>query len=291
MTALGTRLVLAMVLAGDAGAPSVPAAAPRPAAPLLLGTPARKGGAAPPVEEFPLRPAKDGTGDLIYEAPAFTARVAPDGTARFVDRGGVFLNRGWSLIPFVPLAMPNGTPTLQGAVVDLLSKRRRPPARAPRAEAPRDPPMPVPNMSRYRPDPREACGYGTPCFFQHDPRATLTAVAGSFDLTDEILRFNGEDPYRREKALFLAATRERRASMAAHALAADARRATSELVARLEAIACDERRSVSERRAVIEALRGELDGATPEAREAVATIARFVAAHFDAADGGARCGR
>ena len=59
------------------------------------------------------------------------------------------------------------------------------------------------------------------------------------------------------------------------------RRAKTELPARLEAIACDASRSVRERRATIEALRDEMAGDTPAARDAAATITRFLAEHFD----------
>lgn len=234
-------------------------------------------------QTYDLRPAKDGSGDLVYEGSTFTARVARDGTARFVDKGGGFA-RGMSLIPFVPLPMPSGTPSLQGVVVDLF--KRRPPPRRPSDVPPPDPPLPVPNMSRYRPDPNEVCRYPSPCFFHGRPM--LSKVTGNFDLTDELMLMNGEDPYRRDKALFLASTREVRAGMAARALAADVRRAAGQLAVSLRTIACDDARSPAERRAIIEALRAELDGDTEAAREAVATIARFVAAHFDA-DGGASC--
>jgi hypothetical protein len=276
MTIAATGLALAALLAADGGVGP-------PAAPSLVSRPVKAA-----ERTYELRPAKDGTGDLVYEATAFTARVARDGAARFVDKH-IGLAKGWSLIPFIPLPMPSGRPSLQGVVLDFLGKRRGAPPRPPDGnEPPPDPPMPVPNVSRYRPDPREACRYPQACYFQPVP---TVGVTGSFDLTDELLRFNGEDPYRREKALFLAATREQRAGMAARAVAADVRRASAELGATLAAIACDERRSVAERRAVIEALRGELDGDTPAAREAQAAIARFLSTRFDGADGGVRCDR
>ncbi len=279
-------LALAVTLAVDAGAP------PRPVSPALLRAPntlSPEGPPAPRDEDYELRPAKDGTGDVVYEGTTFTARVAPDGVARFVDRKGLQLNRGLSLIPFIPLPMPNGTPSLQGVVVDLLAKRQGAPRPAPRDE-PRDPPLPVPNVSRYRPDPREACRRGTPCAFEGDPLPL--SVTGRFDLTDELLRINGEDPYRYQKARFLAATRERRAHMAARALAANVSRAAAALTATLGAITCDGRRSIPERRAIIQALRAELDGGTSAGHDARATLDGFVASHFgvDAgADAGVRC--
>src|SRR5689334_2111047 len=102
MSVLATGLALAVLWAGDAGVPGPPA-------PPLVSRPAK----APEQRTYELRPTKDGTGDLIYEAPAFTARVARDGAARFVDKHVGFA-KGWSLIPFIPLPMPTGRPSLQG---------------------------------------------------------------------------------------------------------------------------------------------------------------------------------
>jgi hypothetical protein len=174
--------------------------------------------------------------------------------------------------------------------VDFLSRKRKAPKRpgpSPR-DAP-DPPLPVHNPSRYRPDPREACAYGDPCFWYGDP--LLTSAPGQFDATDEIMRFNGKDPYRYDKALFLAGTREVRIGMAVRAAAADVRRAAAELDGKLIEIGCDETRSRAERRAILSALAAELDGDTPAARAAVEKIRRFVTEHLDAPDAGASpCG-
>ncbi|HTA19291.1 MAG TPA: hypothetical protein VK989_08360, partial [Polyangia bacterium] len=155
---------------------------------------------------------------------------------------------------------------------------------------PRPTPVPlVPRMSPYRPDPSEACYYPMDCYFQ--AAVVLVGVGGTFDLTDELYRLSGKDPYRHEKARFLAATRELRGGLSARAVAGDVRRASAALMERLRSIACDDSRSVAERRAFVEALRREMDGDTDDARAAVETIARFIATHFDAQrfDAGVPC--
>ena len=75
--------------------------------------------------------------------------------------------------------------------------------------------LPIPTVTPYRPDPREACQYPQPCFFN----ASLLplSIRGGFDLTDELMRLGGQDPYRYAKAQFLAGTRELRIRMAARA--------------------------------------------------------------------------
>jgi hypothetical protein len=274
MSALTVTLALALA-AGDAGAPG-PAASPPPApAPPSLLAPPKK--AAPPADRsYELHRAKDGSGDLVYEAPGFTARIAPDGTARFIDRHFRLIGP-WSLL--APVAPPRGQASLQSLIVDVLG--RKTPHRSQPADADPPPgPVPlVPAMTPYRPDPREACTYPRPCFF--DAAVVIVGVGGGFDLTDELMRLAGQDPYRVEKARFLAATSPLRGGLAARALGANVRRATKELPGELEAIACDGGRSVRERRATIEALRDEIAGDTPAARAAVKTITRFLDERFD----------
>ena len=146
----------------------------------------------------------------------------------------------------------------------------------------------MPRTSPYRPDPSEACYYPMDCYFQ--AAVVLVGVGGTFDLTDELIRLSGQDPYRRDKARFLAATRDLRGGLSARAVAGDVRRASAALSERLRSIACDDSRSVAERRAFVEALRKEMDGDSDDARAAVQTITRFVTERFDA-EGGVLCPR
>jgi hypothetical protein len=265
MSAIGLMLALALSAQADAGAP--------PPANLFLVAPKKN---APPADrQYELRRAKDGSGDLVYEAPGFTARIARDGAARFVDKH-LSLIGPWSALK--PSPSPQGTSSLQGLFFDVLSGRA-PKRSQPSAEPPPGPVPLVPTASPYRPDPREACTYPRPCFFE--AAVVLVGAAGAADLTDELMRLHGQDPYRFEKAKFLEATSKLRGGLAARALAENVRRAQAELPARLEAIACDASRSVRERRATIEALRDEMAGDTPAARDAAATIARFLAERFD----------
>lgn len=267
-------MTLALVLAAaDGGAP----AAGPPS--LLAPLPSEPSAAAD--RPFELKRAKNG--DLVYEGPDFTARIAPDGTASFSEKG-VSVEKGLSLFPWAPMP-PRGGPTLQSTISDLLHHRK------PRSSAPDASPRPgyqplIPQMSPYRPDPSEACKYPRACYF--DAGIVVVGVGGHFDLTDELMRLGGQDPYRQEKAKFLAVTAELRGGLAARALAANLRRATAELPGTLERIACDGNRSVRARRATIIALRDELNGETQAARDAAVTISRFLETRFDG-DRAVRC--
>lgn len=296
-------------LGADGGVVPLAPAAPRrtpsvtaPMAPPLLAP--IQGGPTPPDERrYELRRADDGSGDLIYETRKFTARVERDGTVTFQDHT-FGISPGWSLFPFAPISTPNARPSLQSALRDWLSRRGPrtkpppppppgappPPMVLPRMSEDRPPPAPppmiIPPMSQYRPDPREACQYPRACYFEP---VIVFGPGGTTDLTDHLMRFSGEDPYRRDKALFLAGTRDLRDRMAAHAAAEDVRAAKADLATRMLAIACDAGRSLPARRAVLEALRSELDGTTPAAREAAASVGRFIQAFFDDDDPQARC--
>jgi hypothetical protein len=262
------------------GTPGTRAPAQPLARPLVAAPPANDPGGSPP-DEYQLRRAPGGNGDLIYEAPGFTASVARDGSVSFHPR---HLNKV-NLIPALPGGPPIGVPTLQGTLRGLGRKRGK------AAEAPRDPIAdetrnPSTAISRYRPDPREICQYPRPCFFE-DP-VMLVGAHARLDLTDELTRFAGEDPYRYQKAHFLAATQEMRVRMAGRAHAEDLAQSRVELAARLRSIACDDRLRPSERRAIIQQLRAELDVASPEGHAQAAEIDRFLA-ELDRHDGGARC--
>jgi hypothetical protein len=146
--------------------------------------------------------------------------------------------------------------------------------------------LPVPAVTPYRPDPREGCSYPAPCFFS--AAVVFVSIKVELDLTDELMRLAGQDPYRFAKARFLAGTRDLRVRLAARAHGEDLRRSIADLPARLAEIACDEQRSVSERRAVLEVLRAEVDTGSAEGREAGAIIGRFLVG-LERTDGGAGC--
>ena len=70
-----------------------------------------------------LKEAKDGSGDLIYESNAFTARIAPDGTVGFTDKR----LPGLSVVPWLPSNAPLARPSLQSSLKNLLKGKKPPP--------------------------------------------------------------------------------------------------------------------------------------------------------------------
>jgi hypothetical protein len=193
-----------------------------------------------------------------------------DGSVTFSDRRASDMS---FLPPWLPAPVDNGVPSLQSTVTSLLRRKKVPQPR--KVPPPDDSFLIIPNVTPYRPDPREACRECNDIHFA----PTLAGATGRFDLADELTRFAGRDPNRLEKARFLGATRELRIRMAVAAHAFWIRRATAELPARLEVIACGGDRSPAERRAILEALRAEMDG-SPEGRAAAARIAAFIEARF-----------
>jgi hypothetical protein len=241
--------------------------APRPVPKLLAPLPAPRA-PVPTDDELVLRPAGDGSGDLVYEGKGIRARVAPDGSVRFDDKRLT----GLSLTPWLPMGAQLAVPSLQSSLKLLLRGKPAPP---PPERDERGPPpettQVIPLVSRYLADPREGC---RTCAF--DAKPMVFNAIGRFDLTDELLRLDGQDPYRLEKARFLAVTHDVRIKMAAKAHADNIRRAAAALPERLHAIACDAQLSATEKRAVLAALRDEMN-TSPEGRDAAARVGDFLA--------------
>jgi hypothetical protein len=234
----------------------------------------REGGREGGKEPYPLRAAKDGTGDLVYEEAAFVARVARDGAVRFVTKHEIKIH---ILPPLPKRGVHIGVPSLWASMKAVARGEPPPPPPAPDDSGP--PPettTPIPAVTRYRPDPREGCPMCGPL------RPVYPNMVLEVDLTDELMRMSGQDPYRYQKAKFLVSTRERRVQMAVAARGRDLERAAAELPALLVAVACDERRSARERRAILEALRAEVNTKTAAGREAAAQIEQFLAWRFGA---------
>jgi hypothetical protein len=266
--------------AGDAGAP----VAPRSFLLAPLGTKPT----AVPAHDYELR--RDRGGDLVYEAPGFTARIARDGSVSFHDR-----HLSLTLLPLIPHARGPRPPTPSVPSLEATIRNRGKPPPPPPPDVVEESStaygarLPIPTVTPYRPDPREGCGSHDACAFQ--AALVFVSLNGEFDLTDELMRLGGHDPYRFAKARFLAGTRDLRVRLAARAQAEDVRRSLVDLPDRLAAIACDDQRTIAERRAILEALRAELSAGSAEARQADAAIARFLStlAGLDRADGGAVC--
>lgn len=280
-------VVFVMAMAADGGAsgvgaasPSSPVAAPAdpakqpPKKPLNLLAPIQVD-PAPVVkpENYDLRPAGDGSGELVYGEAGFSARVARDGAVTFGPPKRDVLNL---LAPFLPKAGPRNVPSLF-TTINSLARKRDVPAADDTAQT-EDRYLLIPNQTRYRPDPREAC---RGCVRPVD--VMPVNMVGRWDVTEDLMRFSGQDPYRYQKARFLTGTRDRRVQMAARAHAENLKRALADLPATLEAIACDATRAPRERRAIIERLHAELDGASAESHAAAEAISRFLAARFDGA--------
>jgi hypothetical protein len=182
----------------------------------------------------------------VYKHAGFHARISEDGSVRFEDRHGEI-----HLALPVPLPMPEGTPTLEGTLRQLGNPHAA--KRPPRGETP----VAQPGMSPYRPAPFDWCRYPNPCYYTAS--VMMITAAGSFDLTDEILRLRHKDPYRNQKASFLASTLAFRQELSQRASARSRARALDELRSRLEVIDEDRRLTPAARRAAYQAMADELD--------------------------------
>jgi len=234
---LSPLVALVLLAAGEAaGEPARPAYLPGAA-------PAKRPG---PGLELRREPGKG----WVYEHPGFFARVAEDGTVRFEDRHGEI----HIALP-IPLPMPEGTPTLEGSLRKLVNPHARPRTSGP-APSP-EYPLPVPRVSPYLPDATEWCRYPNPCYF--NAAVMVVAMQGTFDINDEILRLAKKDPYRNQKAAFLASTLALRQELGERAASRARARALDELRKRLDAIDADPKLDAPARRAAIQAVADELD--------------------------------
>jgi hypothetical protein len=205
---------------------------------------------------------KSGEG-YVYENPKFEARIARDGVVTFKDRHG---SARLSLFPFNLL--PKSATRKQGPAVP--SRLGDPTANrhAPWLPTPAQPPV-----YDRRPPQEEICPPDSACYAL--PSASMISVSGSFDLTDEIMRMLGQDPYRLEKARFLSATFEFRIKMAIAARLEDMKQALGELPSRLDALWGDGRYSARERRRILYELWYEMDR-TPDGQRAAHMVEDFI---------------
>jgi hypothetical protein len=247
---------------------------------LLLLPPKDKPGPGTDPPSYPLKTAKDGSGDLVAEAPAFTARIAPDGTVRFEDHPRTISLRP----PWLPTPTPAGTPTLEGLLRKKLKVGSLQLAATADSERPRPLDSIIPPSSPFHPG--IECVYPMPCYLGLKPMP-LNAT-GKFDLADELERRHGRDPQRYEKARFLAETRELRIQLA---VSANKQRLTEQrdrLPDILRAIACDDDRPIGERKNILEALLDETNSEMPEGRNAIEQIRAFLSRWLER-DGGLLC--
>jgi hypothetical protein len=189
-----------------------------------------------------------------YDDARFGARIGEDGSVSFADHHGTI-----GLLLPLPLPLPEGTPSLESALRGLKGRNLRPAPLPSGTGILVSPPGTPPRMSPYRPSPSEECVYPRPCFFQAG--VMFLTVAGTFDLTDEILRLGHSDPYRAQKAQFLASTAAFRLDLRTRTQNKLRERALAELRVRLGAIA-HEGRPRADQVAEMRALEEDLDAAT-----------------------------
>lgn len=212
---------------------------------------------------YRLRP--DGAG-YVYDDPRFQARVARDGVVTFKDKRSQIAFPVFPHLDLLKRARPAG-PTLESTLRDLLNpgKRRKP---APEVEV--GPPLPPGKIVRT-----EACSRGTCDSADLSEKPNAVEVGGSFDLTDEIMRAHGQDPYAYEKARFLSSTFEMRMKMAIEARKADLKASLDDLPQRLDELLGDERYSPRERRRILYELWYETDEA-PEGQRVAHLIEELI---------------
>ncbi len=145
------------------------------------------------------------------------------------------------------------------------------------------------SLSRHRPytlelceDPKSRCHYAPRVIVAGGGAVT---VGGTWDVTDEWLRLVGDDPYRHEKARFLAATASLRGRMRDEVRGRALREALARLPATLEAIWNEPGVPMEERRVRIVAVADEASG-QPGEEQVRAAVKEFLRRKGDAAGKG-----
>jgi hypothetical protein len=199
----------------------------------------------------------------VYDGSKFEARVGRDGVVTFKDRHGSIAG---SVFPFsfIPRAAARQPGASRPSDFSEPGTNRR----GPWLPTPRQPPV----SDRKIPQ-EELCPPNSSCYAL--PMANLVRVSGNFDLTDEIMRMLGQDPYRLEKARFLSATFEFRIKMAIEARKIDMKKALDHLPAHLDELFGDGRYTPRERRRILYELWYEMDR-TADGERAAKIILDFI---------------
>jgi hypothetical protein len=207
---------------------------------------------------YPLR--RYGKG-YFFENSKFEAQVSHDGIVTFKDK-----HVSLSSFPFSKLGKSRNTLPSRDDVRSARdpSANRRTPWIDPVKDAP---------MSTREMDQELICPPNSSCYAQR--LTNPVSVTGSFDLTDEIMRALGQDPYALDKAHFLSATFEFRIKLAIEARKEYMRKALDKLPERLEELWGDHRYTARERRRILYELWFETD-ITPEAGRVVRMIENFI---------------
>ena len=197
----------------------------------------------------------------VWENAKFEANVGRDGVVTFKDKR-IWLGSSRSAWKG-KLRGGDSVPAARGAPLDPALSRR----------GPWLPPPAPPNEPTRKIPPEEICPPGSTCY--RLPNTTMFEVSGGFDLTDEIMRGLGHDPYALEKAHFLSATFEFRIKLAIEEQKLAMERALDQLPARLDELWSDGRYSARERRRILYELWSELDS-TPDGERAARLIDDFI---------------
>lgn len=206
------------------------------------------------------RSTRDGT--LRYDGHAWSATIFPDGTFKFDDH---FVSDIQVRPPWRPIGRTAG-PSLGAQLKALVTQG---PASSPQPQPDRSPEPRVPRMSPYRPDPSEVCRYPEPCALSAP--LLMIEVSGRIDFNDFLLRLSGKDPYRHEKARFLAVTQDLRLRLASEARRRAAQIALKSLDLDLERIVASTA-AKGEKLARIEAIAADLDTQTEQGAAARALV-------------------
>jgi hypothetical protein len=198
----------------------------------------------------------------LYQDQKFEARVAPDGTVSFKEKHGdasLFTPFSW-IARTRAQQRQRALPERPGR--DPVAYRQTPWIAPPE---PRSAARDVPQD--------EICPPSSSCSAL--PPRTALQVTGGFDLTDEILRAMGKEPYALDKARFLSATFEFRVNLAIAQRKRQMRQALDELPRSLDDLWGDGRYSPRERRRILYELWYETDR-TPEGDRAAKLIDAFI---------------
>ena len=233
---------------------------------------------APAPRAFKLKP-HQATGGYVYETAAFVALVFPDGSVDFRSGkpgsgGGIPLRVMPFPLNYKPEPLPPGTPTLVGEIGKLIGKRPasdRPPKKA---EAP------VPSVAHTLAEATLLCEEPKArCFVDQRGTASLVAVSGPLDTTEEVMRMLGDDPHRYEKARFLATTADFRTKLAERTRKRELRDALAQLPALLNRIWRTAMLTREQRINIIASLRDEVDPVAAGGESALALIDDFIQKH------------
>jgi hypothetical protein len=201
---------------------------------------------------------RDG-GGYIYDADVFDALIARDGTVSFRDDHGM-LNL---LLPIAaPQRLPPGTPTLEGSIKQVLARPGTAVATAATGATTGTRPRVVLEICESK-----SCV---------DPERLTTLLGATFDISDEISRLAGDDPYRAQKAGFLRATADWRLGLTRAQRDREAQAALASQERQLQAIWSNRRYTPAERRHLLFNLWLEMDRDSPDGRRGADGVIWFI---------------